>query len=326
MITVNVSANINSECDYHSLSAAIAALPASSEPVTVHLAAGVYSELCEINRPNVTIEGEGIGKTVITNGLYALMLMPDGHKRGTFRTQTLFINADGVALKNLTVENSAGTGRKYGQALALYADGDRLVFDNVAFLGNQDTLFTAPLPPTPYEIGGFTGPKEFSERRNQKHLYTNCYITGDIDFIFGSATAWFENCEIFSRKNPLTKPSSEENPTYGYVTAASTPEGRPYGYVFSNCRFTSDCPKESVYLGRPWRSFAKTVLLNCELGEHIKKEGWHNWGKTDAEKTIFYAEYNSSGPGACNPARAPFAHILSEAEAREYTRENVLGF
>ncbi len=326
MIKINVSNQENAVCDYTTLAAALNSLRNNSEPVLIHLSQGTYRELCEINRANVTIEGDGIGKTVITGNRYALELMPDGHKRGTFRTQTLFINADNVTLKNLTIENSAGSGRKYGQALALYADGDRLIFDNVAFLGNQDTLFTAPLPPTAYEIGGFTGPKEFCERRNQKHLYTNCYIEGDVDFIFGGATAWFENCEIFSRMNPLTRPSSEPGPTYGYITAASTPEGLPYGYIFNNCRFTSDCPKESVYLGRPWRNFAKTVLINCELGGHIKKEGWNNWGKTDAESTIFYAEYGSKGPGGDTSERASFAHLLTDAEAGEYTRINILGF
>ena len=98
------------------------------------------------------------------------------------------------------------------------------------------------------------------------------------------------------------------------------------GYVFKNCRLTSDCPKESVYLGRPWRNFAKTVFLNCEMGEHIRAVGWHDWDKPEAHDTILYAEYKSFGPGAPEnyaSLRAEFSKQLSDEEASSYTKENI---
>lgn len=327
MITITVSNKKNDECDYTSIAAAFNALPDTEEPATIIIKEGIYHECLELERPNVTLIGDGPERTEICYNRYALQLMPDGQKRGTFRTPTLFINADRITVKNLTVRNSAGSGRKFGQALAVYADGDQLTFENVHLIGSQDTLFTGPLPPTAYEIGGFTGPKEFCPRRDGRHLYSSCYIEGDVDFIFGSATCWFEDCEIFSRKNDdFTKPGKgEDRPIYGYATAASTPEGKEFGYVFYNCNFTSDCPKGSVYLGRPWRNYAKTVLLNCNLGEHINEAGWHDWGKEAAHESILYAEFGSSGPGASDK-RAGFAKLFDAMEVSKYTRHNVIGF
>ena len=191
-----------------------------------------------------------------------------------------------------------------------------MTFENCRFLGRQDTLFTAPLPPSVIEWGGFRGPRENAPRDNGTHYSKNCYIEGDVDFIFGGATAYFEECEIRS----LTRNSDPE----GYITAASTPEGRPYGYVFDKCRFTSDCAPETVYLGRPWRSFAKTVILNSELGAHIKKEGWHDWNKEEAHTLTYYAEYHNFGPGASPETRVSWSHQLTEEEAEKYTKEQVL--
>lgn len=326
MISITVSNAKNAKCDYTTIAAAIEALPENQEEAVISVGQGIYFECLTLSRPNTVIIGEGPDKTIISFNLYARQIMPDGIKRGTFRTQTFFIDADNVTLKNLTIENTAGFGQKFGQAVALYADGDRLTFENVHLLGSQDTLFTAPLPPTEYEPGGFRGPKEHAPRRDGRHLYKDCYICGDVDFIFGGATCWFENCEIFSKKNTsLPDTPSPLWEIYGYVTAASTPEGREFGYVFKNCSFTSDCPKNSVYLGRPWRNYAKTVLISCTLGQHIRTEGWHDWDKTEAHDTMYYAEYLSKGLGA-GENRAPYVHLLNDSEASKYTRENVIGF
>ncbi len=140
-----------------------------------------------------------------------------------------------------------------------------------------------------------------------------------MDFIFGSATAYFDHCEIYSNYD-----KNIDN-IQGYATAASTPEGQEYGYVFADCRFTSDCPPQTVYLGRPWRNFAKTVLLRCYLGEHIHKEGWHNWNKTEAEETVYYAEYASEGPGAAPESRASWSYQLTKEEAEHFSVDKVLG-
>ncbi len=316
--------------DYHTIAEAIKSIPVDNkEYITIFIRKGTYREKLIIDRPYICFEGEDTDETIITYNDYAFMIMEDGIKRGTFRTPTVFINTHDFIAKNITFQNNAGFGNKVGQALALYVDGDRIVFDNCKLLGSQDTLFTGPLPPTPNEPGGFTGPKEFAPRINGRHYYRNCYIRGDVDFIFGSATAFFDCCEIFSQQNDDLPPAEheEDQKVYGYITAASTAKDQAYGYVFNNCKLTSNCPKKSVYLGRPWRNYAKTIFLNCELGEHIRDEGWSDWNKPDAHSTILYAEYNSTGAGAeaiSKNMRASFSSQLSDEEALNYTKERVL--
>lgn len=107
------------------------------------------------------------------------------------------------------------------------------------------------------------------------------------------------------------------------MTAASTPEGNQFGFVFINCRITGDAPEKSYYLGRPWRDFAKTVFVNCFLDNHIRPDGWHNWNKPQAEHTSFYGEFRSSGPGANKDSRVPWSHILTDQEAERYSVQNI---
>ncbi len=326
MINLTVSQNTNDANCYRTLCAALLAVPKDSvEPVTILIKPGTYYEKVTIDRPFVTLIGEDKEKTVITYDDCATQLMPDGSKRGTFRSYTMFLNANDITLSNLTIQNAAFPRSMAGQALALYADGDRIIVKDCLLKSYQDTLFTGPLPPNPLSPGGFTGPKEFDERIVGRQYYKDCYICGDIDFIFGSAISYFENCEIASVYSETLSPDKDGNlPVYGYATAASTPEGYPYGYVFDSCRFTSTCPDRSVYLGRPWRNFAKTVLLHCELGSHIKEEGFHDWNKKEAHDTIFYAEYQSYGEGAAPLSRASFVKQLTDDEAGQYTKAHVL--
>lgn len=284
--------------------------------IEIYLASGTYKEKLDLERDNVTLIGENAETTILTFDDYALFMMPDNIKRGTFRSYTIFIHGDNFTAKNITFANTAGFGPKVGQAVAVYADGAHMTFDSCRFLGRQDTLFTAPLPPTVIEWGGFRGPREHAPRDNGVHYYKNCYIEGDVDFIFGGATAYFEQCQIHS----LARGNDPE----GFVTAASTPEDIPYGYVFDKCRFTSDCAPETVYLGRPWRNYAKTVILRSELGAHIKKEGWHDWNKEEARTQTFYAEYKNFGPGASPETRVSWSHQLTDAEAFSYTKEQIL--
>lgn len=304
---------------YATIQEALAAAQAIDAPLSsiiIHIAPGVYRERLEIHQSRLTLEGEDPMTTKILWGDYANEILADGEKRGTFRTPTLFVDADHVCLKNLTVENDAGPGKKVGQALALYADGDCLSFLGCRFLGWQDTIFTAPLPPCAYEKNGFRGPKEFAPRKNSRQYFKDCYICGEVDFIFGGATAFFEDCEIHSL--------DIGEPINGYATAASTPQGRPYGYVFFNCRFTGSCPDKTAYLGRPWREYAKTVLIRCEIGPHIRPEGFDDWGKTDAHDTIFYGEYQCYGPGAAGENRPDWVKTLTDQEAKNYTLQKVL--
>ena len=310
--------NPNGHRDATTLTEAFALAMTVPEEITVeiHIAAGTYKEKLDLERSNVTLIGEDAQTTLLSFDDYALFMMPDNIKRGTFRSYTIFVHGNHFTAKNLTFANTAGFGANVGQAVAVYADGDCMTFENCRFLGRQDTLFTAPLPPSVIEWGGFRGPRENAPRDNGTHYYKNCYIEGDVDFIFGGAAAYFEECEIHS----LARGNDPE----GYITAASTPEGRPFGYVFDKCRFTSDCAPETVYLGRPWRNYAKTVIMNSELGAHIKKEGWHDWNKEEARELTYYAEYNNFGPGASPETRVSWSHQLTGEEAKKYAKENIL--
>ena len=292
-------------------------------PVTIHIAPGTYRECLVLERPNVTLKGESAENTVLVYGNYANDIMEDGSKRGTFRTASFRIHTHDVCASGITFQNDAGFGHTVGQALALYVDGDRIQFYNCRLLGSQDTLFTAPLPVKEAQPGGFTGPGEHKPRIMGRHYFENCYIQGDVDFIFGGAIAYYKDCEIFSKKPEKLPPETlADKKIFGYVTAASTPQEEPFGYVFDHCRLTSDCPKHSIFLGRPWREYAKTVFLNCELGEHIHPEGWNDWKKPHGH--FYYGEYNSYGPGASASTRADFSVQLTDKEAAIYTISNVL--
>lgn len=289
------------------LARAIAALPANDEPAVLRLAPGTYREKVTLQRPYTTLEGSGAGETTVLWDDGALEILADGMKRGTFRTATLLVDAHHVTLRHLTVVNAAAPREQVGQAIALYADGDHFTCEDCTLCSHQDTLFTAPLPPKEIEKNGFIGPKQFAPRTPQRHTYRRCRIEGDVDFIFGGAAAWFEDCDIVSL-------------AAGYATAASTPEGQKFGYVFKDCRFLSEgAPENSCYLGRPWREFAQTVLLNCLIGPHIRPEGWHDWNKPVFHEQGIYAEYP-----APTTQRAPYARILTQEEAAQYTYENFI--
>ena len=311
---------------YRSISAALEAVercvPDETVPVRVLVAPGEYRERVEIRRSHVTIEGETADSVRIVGDLGAKMPSGDGSgldgMLGTFRTYTMLVDADDVTLANLTIENDAGNGREVGQAIALYADGDRLVVDACRILGHQDTLFAGPLPPREVKPGGFIGPKQFAPRRVGRQYYRRCLIAGDVDFIFGGACAYFEGCEIRSLNRDMD--------VNGYVTAASTPEGEPYGFVFHGCSFTADegTAPGSVYLGRPWREWAQTVLIDCWLGAHISPEGWWDWNKPAAHDIALYGGGALFGPAGDTSAWASWAHRLGDRDAERYARGHVL--
>ena len=198
----------------------------------IYVKNGVYKEKLIVPSwlTNITICGEDRDKTIITYDDHAnLRLERTERKMGTFRTYTLKIEGTNITIKNITIENNAA---KLGQAVCIHTEGDNLTFENCRILGNQDTIYTGT-PGT--------------------HCYFhNCYIEGTTDFIFGPSTAWFENCELHSTAN-------------SYITAASTPQGQKYGYIFNHCRLTAEPGVDKVYLGRPWRPYAHTLFMNCKM-------------------------------------------------------------
>ena len=290
--------------DYLTVQEAIDACPdySHSEITDILIRKGVYAEQVTIphNKFRLHLVGEDADSTVITFGKYAERLWPGrDFKVGTSGSATIYIHASYITFENLTFENSAGEGTEIAQAVAVFTDGDFLFFKGCRFLGNQDTLYT-------YGRYG----KDGGIKRN---YFLDCYIEGTTDFIFGPSIAYFENCLIHSKKN-------------SYVTAASTLEGQPYGYVFKHCRLTAAPGIDRCYLGRPWGAYARTVFIDCELGAHILPEGWHDWekpGKPDTKKHSFYAEYGSTGTGARGP-RVKWAHKLNARQAAEYSFEEVM--
>lgn len=257
--------------------------------ITIFVKNGVYREKLRVPSWNnrLSLIGEDMDSTIIEWDDHFKKI--DRGRNSTFFTYTFLVEADDFYAENLTIKNSAG---EVGQAVALHVEGNRCVFKNCRILGNQDTVY-------------LTG-------ENSKQLFVNCEIEGTTDFIFGSATAVFIHSEIVSKKD-------------SYITAASTTEGKPFGFVFIDCKLKSKEGVKKVYLGRPWRPFAKTVFINCELGKHIHPEGWKEWSNSGNKSTVFYAEYNSTGEAAENKYRVNWSHQLSVNEAKVYTPENVLG-
>lgn len=255
----------------------------------IYVKRGLYKEKLTVPHwlTNIEIVGEDRDETIITYDDHANIRMPEtGRPMGTFRTFTVRVQGSGITFKNITIENNAA---QIGQAVALHTEGDRLTFVNCRLLGNQDTIYT-----------GNGGTRLF---------FKDCLIEGTTDFIFGPSTAWFENCDIHSRRN-------------SYITAASTPKDVKYGYVFNHCRLTADEGVNKVYLGRPWRDYGYTLFMNCEMGAHIRPEGWHHWEK-QREQTARYLEYNNSGPGANTDSRAAWSRRLSKKEAEGITMQAV---
>jgi pectinesterase len=312
--------------DYHSIQEAVHSIPDNGKDrVTIYIKNGVYKEKLHIENSNIHLIGEDVKMTIVTFDDYACKSFPDGQLYHTFHSYSVFIGADDFHAENITFENSAGKGDQVGQAVAVYADGDRLTFVNCRFIGHQDTLFTGPLPPDPKERPTFGGPREGMPRRHGRHYYERCYIQGDVDFIFGSATAVFHLCEIFSVNRLGDRQSLHQDQNVnGWITAASTPRNARYGYVFIDCKLTGDAPRHSVYLGRPWRLYAKTAYIRCWMGDVIHPEGWHNWGKAESEHTTEYCEYGSTGPGGEMSRRVPWSKILTSDEAEQYAAHLVL--
>ncbi|SEG22892.1 pectinesterase [Eubacterium ruminantium] len=253
-------------------------------------AGGGYRVIDE--RKVISEDNVHINNKYYTGAVGAYQLHPDGRPYHTFRTSTLLVDGNDVNFENCIFENTVGTGEKFGQAIALYLDGDRISLTDCEIRGFQDSLFLAPLPPKEYEKDGFLGPKQFTPRTMREYHFKRCRIMGSVDFIFGGAAAVFEECEFINVES-------------GFVFAPCTPEGEKEGFTAINCRFThtENVEKGSCYIARPWREFARVKLVDCYLDDHIAPKGWDDWGKTGARETVCFEEYGSYGPGADNASR-----------------------
>ncbi len=272
----------------------------NSNRVTIHIKNGRYHEKLIVPawKTNISLIGESKEGTIISYDDYSGKNAPNGKdqyardKLGTFTSFTVLIQGNDCTVENLTIENTAG---RVGQAVALHIEADRVLIKNCKLLGNQDTLYLT--------------------KENNRQYFLDCYIEGTTDFIFGDAISVFENCVIKSLVN-------------SYITAASTTQRQLYGFVFLGCKLIADHAATKVFLGRPWRPYAKTVFLHCELGAHIVAEGWNEW-KGDAmfpnkEKTAYYAEFENTGAGASTNSRVTWSKQLSIKESKAYQPKRIL--
>ena len=269
-----------------------------AKPFVILVKPGRYQEhvVVSANRPFLTLRGEPEeqNQTVITCGRTVKTPGPEGKTLSTRDSSTVLVQGPNFTAENITFENTT-TREDRVQALAMYVEADRAVFRKCRFLGWQDTLRA-------------DAPRAGLARQ----YYHDCYIEGHVDFIYAGGTVVFDRCHIHVKAD-------------GYVTAASTPEALPFGYVFLDCKVTAGPGVEKgFYLGRPWRPFAATAFLRCELPAQVRPEGWHNWGKPENEKTARYAEYRSTGPGAYPASRISWARQLTDAEAAGFTVKTVL--
>lgn len=301
-IPTKLVVNQNGNGDYKTIQAAVEAIPVNNkEHAEIFINDGIYKEVITIpaDKPFIHLTGESKEGTVLTYDNYAKKERPSGGTYGTSGSASVFLYANDISVKNLTLENSFDESTVEGgsQALAAYIRGERMAFDNVRFLGNQDTLLA----------------------HSGTQYYHDSYIEGDVDFIFGGARAVFDHCEIVS----LDRGSSLNN---GYITAASTNIEQDYGFLFINSKFTSNAKAGTVWLGRPWHpggdasAIGSVIIMNSELGEHIQETGWTDMSGFSANDARFF-EYKNTGPGVVlNDSRRQ----LTESDAAQATIVHVL--
>ncbi|MEE2568940.1 pectinesterase family protein [Pseudarthrobacter sp. J64] len=308
--TTEITVALDGSGDFGSLQAAIGSIPSGSTvPRTITVKPGVYREVVNIwaDRPNLTLQGATANPAdvVITYDTPANGIKFYGGTWGAAGSPTLTVFAAGTTVRNLTVENSydeAALGSS--QALAVRSVGDRVTFEGTRFLGNQDTY-----------LADTTG-----RDATARTYLRNCYIEGDVDFLYGRGTAVFDGCTIHS----LDRGSATNN---GYIVAPSTKNSNPYGFLIVDSNLTSDAAPGTVSLGRPW--FASSdpdahpmaVIRDSTLGSHIAVQGWadmsgHHWSEGR------FAEFNNSGPGA---HINEFHPQLTVDEAAKFTTEAFLG-
>jgi pectinesterase len=251
---------------------------------------GTYKEKLHLDSGKnfVTITGEDKFNTILTYDDHTGKISPNGDTINTRTSASFVVKGNNLKAQNLTIRNDAGFNA--GQAVGLEVQGDKAIIMNCRIIGNQDILFTN------------------SDKSRQ--YYKNCYIEGTTDFIFGSSTAWFEQCHIHSKKN-------------SHITAASTPKEHEFGYVFNDCILTGDSTLRNVSLGRPWRQYANVIFMRSYIGEHIMPKGWANWNNTENYKTTRYSEYKNYGPGSNTSARIDWAKQLTDERAKSITVKKV---
>jgi pectinesterase len=291
--TITVGA---SGADFTTIQAAVNAAPDAG--AVIRIRPGVYREVVHVDKPKIQLRGDTDDwtKVVLVYGNSAASTC------GTGCSPTLFVTGTDFFAGNMTIANDySKTSDVPSQAVALSVRADRAVLRHVRLLGAQDTLYAS-------SIGCM---KEGGECVTGRQYYSDCYIEGHVDFIFGDAKAVFENCEIHSIPHGPG----------GYLTAQSdTRPGQDAGYVFNHCKITAAAGAGDVYLGRPWRDYATVIYMNTDIEAPIVAAGWSDWKGAPKPRlpTATYAEFNSRGPGANAAARESYSKQLAAADAKKY--------
>lgn len=285
------------ETAYRSVQEAIDALPAQGGDIQI--APGIYREKVKVFKSGVHLKGTGKkpDDTVIVYGDGAINV------GGTAHSATLDASGDDFRLDNLTIQNdyALNPDNPSSQAVALSVTGDRDVITRVHLLGAQDTLFSGMGP----------------NGRMSRQYFSNCYIEGHVDFIFGDAKAYFSQCELHGTANQAVV----------YTAQSKRTPNEDSAYVFDHCRLTADARARHIALGRPWRAYATVVFLSTKIDAPVIAEGWREWapGKTNALRTAYYAEYISSGIGANPAGREPHSHQLNNSAAATWSLKAFFG-
>lgn len=294
--------------DYRTIQSALQAAPSTGAIIKIR--PGTYQETLSINTPHLDLRGLGSSPSqVVISANHSA-----GDSGGTGKSATVTVSSNDFYAENLTIENTFTRNhpltREGSQAVALRTTGDRQVYRKIRLLGYQDTLYADSATCHDLtQIGPCSAARQY---------FSDCYVEGHVDFIFGDAKAVFENCELHSLAHPVS-----------HITAQSKKyAAEDSGYVFNHCRLTSEPGADRVFLGRPWRAYATVIFLNTYMGKQIMPAGWDDW-KHDGQSslpTVFYAEFNSSGPGAASSERLKESHQLKAQEAAKYaTRQYLAG-
>jgi pectinesterase len=282
---------------FPTVAAAIAALPDSGGEIV--LAPGVYRDKINTAKNGVHLKGSGksASDVVIVWGDSATTA------GGTFKSSTLTASGDDFHLDNLTVKNDYWDNPQNppSQAVALSVTGDKDVFTHIRLLGAQDTLYA----------------NKGKNRRMARQYFSDCYIEGHVDFIFGNAKAFFQRCELHGIAHDSVM----------FTAQSKNAPDEDSAYVFDHCTLTAEPAANNISLGRAWRPYATVIFLDTDMQAKIIPEGWREWtpGKTDTLKTATYAEHHSTGPGANPTAREAFSHQLTDAEAEQWSLQTFFG-
>ncbi|KAK8584922.1 hypothetical protein V6N13_138865 [Hibiscus sabdariffa] len=299
-VTPDVVVAADGSGNFKTVSEAVAKAPEkSSKRYIIRIKAGVYRENVDIpkKKTNIMFIGDGRTRTIITGSRNVV----DGST--TFHSATVAAVGERFLARDITFQNTAGPSKH--QAVALRVGSDLSAFYNCDMLAYQDTLYV----------------------HSNRQFYVNCLVAGTVDFIFGNGAAVFQNCDIHARR-----PNSGQK---NMVTAQGrTDPNQNTGIVIQKCRIGATSDLQSVvsnfptYLGRPWKEYSRTVIMQSTISNVIHPVGWHEWSGSFALNTLFYAEYQNTGAGASTSRRVNwkgYKVITSKTEAQAFTPGRFIG-